>query len=517
MIGEKLKDKNMITIKESIEKNPKEKIYLKYYFTDEIYEEIVDNLPNDLLFRIDGVPDSEQLFEMIDYVYSAWQAYGSIEENVEFPFAFHFSIINRWVVENDKVFEQEYSTDNIIHLRYRPFFLEFEGYCEAKSFPRLLRCLVDTECSFLSGYFISDNGRERETYLNKDRVSNEKVIAVLNGRVLVSASPIEYSKGKLIIVEDSSHVPPEFKSVLNDSIYECGKESYTSTNYYEIEKILNKSILSSKPRWIDVYNVGQAYCAAICMDNGEIIFSDIGLTKDSIELNTKEIKRAKIEIKSIKPRIIILSHWDLDHILGVTNASDSIYDAIWIVPDLWNLQIKNKKGKIDNRLISDSAKRLLKYLDWKNRNQLIIIGDELSQKCIYENPTGTISVWTGKRCSVSGRNENNKKYHITRANNFGVLIFLKNNYTALLPGDSEYSVMSDELLDKEINFLIVPHHCSKMSRPKIKSAKGKKKAILSYGIHNHHHHPDNLHIKQLNEMGYSIIPTIGKYKIRLHI
>ena len=73
----------MITIKESIEKNPKEKIYLKYYFTDEIYEEIVDNLPNDLLFRIDGVPDSEQLFEMIDYVYSAWQAYGSIEENVE--------------------------------------------------------------------------------------------------------------------------------------------------------------------------------------------------------------------------------------------------------------------------------------------------------------------------------------------------------------------------------------------------------------------------------------------------
>lgn len=516
---DKIKDEkyNMNTIKESIENNPLEKIYLKFYFTDEMYEELVENLPNDLLFNINGVPNSEQLLGLMEYVYGAWQRNGEVEENIDFPFAFHFSIVNKWVVENDKIFEQKYNVDNKIHLGYRPFFLEFEGYCDKKSFPELLDCVENIERPFLSGYFISDNSQEMEMYLREGWVRNERIISVLNGRVMVSASPIEFSNGKLVIVEDHSSVPSGFENILNDDIYKCEKESYTSANYCEIEKILNASIINGKPIWINVYNVGQAYCAAICMDSNKLIFSDIGLTKDKIELNAKEIKKAKKQIKKINPQMVILSHWDLDHILGITNASDSIYDAMWIVPDLWKLRISNRKGKIDNKLISDSAKRLLKYLDWKNREKLIIIDDELSKTCIYENPTGTMSIWSGERCTISGINENNKRYNITKANNFGLMIFLKNDYTALLPGDCEYSVMNNYLLKKEINFLVVPHHCSKMSKPKIKGACGKKKAVLSYGIHNIHHHPDNLHMKQISEIGYEIIPTIGKVHIHLDL
>lgn len=507
---------NMLTIKESIERNPKEKIYLKYYFTEDVYEELIENLPNDLLFDYNGVPNTAELLTLMDYVYAAWKRNGVVEENVDFPFAFHFSIVNKWVVENDKIFGEPFNANNDTHIRYRPFFLEFEGYCDKKSFGTLLHCIDDENFSFLSGYFIPDNSQE-EIYLEQGVINGERIISVLKGKVIVSASPIEYSNGRLVIVKDDACVPEEFKRVLNDSIYEYENKPYTSTNYCEIKKILDTSIINSKPRWIDVYNVGQAYCAAICMDSNEFIFSDIGLTKDKIELEAEEVYKAKDQIRKIKPKMVVLSHWDLDHILGVTNASDSIYDAMWIVPDLWKLRIKNKKGEIDNSLISDSAKRLLKYLDWKNRDQLIIIDDDLSQTCIYENYTGTMSIWSGKRCAITGINENNKRYNITKANNFGLIIFLKNRYAALLPGDCEYSVLNSDLLDQKINFLVVPHHCSKMSKPKIKVARGKKKAVLSYGLHNIYHHPDTLHIDQLKEMGYHIFPTIGKTKIRLNM
>ena len=275
--------------------------------------------------------------------------------------------------------------------------------------------------------------------------------------------------------------------------------------------------MSGKPRSFNVYNVGQACCTSVTLENKGIFFADIGLTKDRVELDMEEIKNAKKKINGIIPQAVILSHWDLDHILGITNACDSIYDATWIVPDLWGLQIVKKNGTIDEKQISDSAKRLLKYLDWKIKDKLIIVGDDLIKKCIYENPTKTVSIWTGERVTKTGKNANKKQFQITRANNFGLIIYIKNDSAALFPGDCEYSVIPDTLLDKEINYLLVPHHCSKMSSPRIKASCGVKRAILSYGIHNKHGHPDGLHMKQIYDMGYQIISTVGKEEIKLDL
>lgn len=506
-----------MNIKDSIKNAEREKIYLKYYFSEEMYEEIISNLPNDLLFNIEGFPDNNQLISLMRYVYSAWERNNQNRDGIEFPFAFHFSVVNKWVIEKDKVFEQEYNGENVEHLSYRPFFLEFEGYCNKINFYQLFEFMEMSEKAYLSGFFISDENREAEGYLREGWINGYEIVSILQGNIMSSASPIEFSGGKLVIVKDTTVVDPEYESVLNDSVYRCNQLPYNIGNYHLIESELNKTVMVGKPKIMDVYNVGQACCSSIVLENDGIIFADIGLTKDKIELDIEEVENAKRKIRDITPQIVILSHWDLDHILGVTNASDDIYSATWIVPDLWGLQTVRKNGTIDGKIISDSAKRLLKYLDWKNKDKLIIIGDDLIKKCIYKNPTETISIWTGKRVAKFGENANNKKFYITKSNNFGLIIYIKNNYSALLPGDCEYSVIPDELLDKEINYLMVPHHCSKMSTPKIKASCGVNKAVLSYGIRNKHGHPDGLHMQQIYDEGYQIIPTVGKEKIRLNL
>ena len=98
---------------------------------------------------------------------------------------------------------------------------------------------------------------------------------------------------KLVIVDDKTNADPEFVDVLNDSIYKCGQKPYTSINVNQINKRLIGTAIEDNPKYIKVYNVGQAYCAEIRMERGKVIFSDIGLTKNKIELDSKEIKKAK--------------------------------------------------------------------------------------------------------------------------------------------------------------------------------------------------------------------------------
>lgn len=60
-----------------------------------------------------------------------------------------------------------------------------------------------------------------------------------------------------------------------------------------------------------------------------------------------------------------------------------------------------------------------------------------------------------------------------------------------------------------------------MSEPNIKPASDIKIAVLSYGVHNNHHHPDMLHMQQLYEKGYEILPTIGldiiEYDLQIYL
>lgn len=513
----------MITIKESVlrlqEKN--EKVYLKYYFTNGMFEDMINNLPNDLLLRYDeNLYRIKTISDLSDYVYNAVKYVTNIGD-FEFPLEFHFSLINKWVAEKEKVFSMEYNKEIREHLNYRPYFLEFSGYCTNREYlNQLLKLITSDDKNYYSAYFYTEKIKETKGLSYPEWINDEKIIAILSGEVLVSASPIEKVKGQLFIVDDHTEASPEYKDILDDSIYRCEGETLKKHQQSYINDTLDNTILNGKPKILNVYNVGQGNCAAIEMEAGGNIFADIGLTNDVIELSSKNIEKSKQKISDVSPEVVILSHWDLDHILGVTNAADCIYDSTWVVPDLWGLMkytSKKRNGQINYTYISDSAKRLLKYLDWRNKKRLLVVDDTFANSLIYSNPTENVSIWSGTRKCKSGLNERKQKYCITPTNNFGLIIHLKRNYSALLPGDCDYGVLPNDLVVKEINYLIVPHHCSKMSKPNIKCSEDKAVAVLSYGLHNKHNHPDMLHMKQLFDEGFEIVPTISRAVIKLDL
>ena len=480
-----------------------EKIYVKPYISEEIYDELEKSLPNDILYRFPGIPDRETLLGMVDLVCDAWKKHGT-EWTIEaqFPFAFNFSIISEWVVKKDLVFTEDYNPDRKANIEYRPFFLEFKGYCKSRyDFEKMIDLVYEGGDAFFSAFFIP--GDEQKDYLGYE--IGEEVLAVLTGNVLFSASPIKSVGGRLVITKKNPELPPNYVKLINDDIYRCQTGVYTNARQSDLRGVLDNVFDGEIPESVTVYNVGQGYCASIIMKSGNTVFSDIGLSKNKRELGLGTVCKAKREIRRIKPSAVVLSHWDLDHILGVTNAAGDIYDAVWVVPDVF---ISGINGNKYPDYMSTSAKRLLKYLDWRNGDKLIRVSDRFKRELVYQNSQETISIWAGERCPINGINRKNERYTITAANNFGLMLFLENKVSALLPGDCDYIVLPKPLLRKEINYLVAPHHCSKMSQPNITPAtRGKKKAILTYGLYNTFGHPNQVHMDELAQMGYEILPT----------
>lgn len=494
----------METLQESLKDWRREKIYVKSYISEEIYDELGKSLPNDLLYRFDGIPNYDGLIEMVSYVRRAWaERESEWTAEAQFPFAFHFSIVNKWVAEKDRVLEREYDPSRKDNLEYRPFFIEFKGYCKnQQEFNEMAKLIYEEKSICFSAYFVPDSVQD-DPFLEEIRA---RATAILTGSVLTSASPIEYISGRLVIVEKNPKLPNDYKKLINDDIYQCRSGAYTLAKRNELQIALDKVFDGEIPQTVEVYNVGQGYCASIIMHSDRTVFSDMGLSKNPQELCLRKVRYAKSQIRKLTPPIaVVLSHWDLDHILGVTNAADNIYDAVWIVPDIYT---SNKTTRAYPKYISTSAKRLLKYLDWRNSTGLIRISDEFKRQMVYQNGQKAFSIWTGERRPIHGKNQKNERYTITEANNFGLILFLRSQYTALLPGDCAYEVLPDPLTSREINHLVAPHHCSKMSSPNIMPAtRGKKKAILTFGIYNTFGHPNPLHKDELTKLGYEILPT----------
>lgn len=494
----------METLQKSLQDWKGKPIYVKSYISEEIYDELEKSLPNDLLYRFDGIPNYDGLIEMVNYVCRAWEERESEwTAEAQFPFAFHFSIFNEWVAEKDRVLEERYDPNKKNNFEYRPFFIEFKGYCTNRQyFEKMAKFIFEEENVYFSAYFVPD-GVQDDSFFNENGAS---ATAILTGTVLTSASPIEYISGRLVIVDKNPKLPHDYVKLINDDIYQCQSDAYTYAKKDELQIVLDKVFGGEIPQTVKVYNVGQGYCASITMQSDKTVFSDIGLSKDSQELRLQGVRNAKSEIrKTAPPLAVVLSHWDLDHILGVTNAADNIYDAVWIVPDIYTFK---KNTRTYPKYISTSAKRLLKYLDWRNSTKLIRISDEFKRQMVYQNSQKAFSIWTGERRLIRGKNRRNECYTITEANNFGLILFLSNQYTALLPGDCAYKVLPAPLKSKEINYLVAPHHCSKMSSPNIKPAtKGKKKAVLTFGLYNTFGHPNPLHKDELTKLGYEILPT----------
>ena len=386
------------------------------------------------------------------------------------------SIITESLLEYDK---KMLTKDNCAN--YKPYFLEF--FCDAgqnESVKKLVHKYT---------------GKWVEAKLQN--CTDEDNTDVINGTLLISMSPFK-KRGKGLIFKDK-----ELDEKIKDDIkktYKTYESAHNSmllnneedANYIELQKYLNRHSLSNNYK-IRVYNVGQGNCiylrASSTKEITRRVLFDIGVTITK-DVDIEAIKLRAASLSQIKPDIMILSHWDLDHLLGVYLVEEKSYADIWIAPDY------------EEREINESIKRLTKYLYLNGK--LSLIGDYFKGKIVYNSENLQIYKGKIKEKGYSAKNQ--------IANNHGLILLLKNRHGVdILPGDCEYDMWPDAIFSEicgKIN-LVVPHHCGGMETTKMEDICKKTNpgnAIISVGD-NTYEHPNPEHECALCTMGYRIVET----------
>ena len=282
-------------------------------------------------------------------------------------------------------------------------------------------------------------------------------------------------------------------SALQADVYFCASPFQTKRTYLKFIELTNEklptvkispdkienleSFMESwrKPQTIDTYNVGQGNFSVIrCEDESNIVF-DLGFTRCEKHENFGEAKQV---IEHLTADAVIISHLDIDHILGVAYAPDALFTRTWIV------SVKGKR--------SQSANRLLVHLQ-RNGNCYFI------DDCLSAVSVGAYLLAQGKGCRIG---------HCSAINSGGLILKIdQNGKKALLPGDCVYTGLPTCLWG-EYDFLLVPHHgCDLEGKNEIdcfKPAKVKESlALISCGC-NSYGHPEQSHICNLCQMGYDV-------------
>ncbi|MBZ9624382.1 hypothetical protein G9F71_016135 [Clostridium sp. FP2] len=395
----------------------------------------------------------------------------------------HISLINEDMLNYDADFFQREDKDAY----YRPYFYEF--YAHSSSIDKnALSFLMESQGKWMTGKFYSD-----------EKPHNERGYTI-PGDVFFSASPFKIA-GKYLTITDKT-VPVEVSTKYLSTYDTSGAVvSPSSTKYIEMSRIIDET-MSSDDFITRIYNVGQGNCVYIRTSENKRILFDIGYNKNpgSSDWNDYHITRSKFSIMHMKPHLNILSHWDMDHIIGVTFAQNNMFDHPWIAPNL------NELSKI-----SASAARLAKYLFWKN--QLYLVDDSFLGNLVCSGRG--FNLWRG----IGRNNTASPKHGLNKANNFGLIIELIGDNRMLLPGDCEYTMFPSRLnfSTTRYNYLMVPHHCSKMERFSLaRTLDSVNYAIISAGDNSYNpRHPYGDHMNQLKNVNYNILQTIGNWGIEI--
>lgn len=340
------------------------------------------------------------------------------------PEQISFSLLSDAVIQYDAQFfrNTEQYTDQVISRSYRPYFLSFivSGEMITVEQMQMLR----------SGWFEcihADNGTDSD----KDGI-------LLTGTLVTSASPVSRIENWQLRFTNRAlpaTVLADIHNTYDPSLFPiCGN----------VQKFLEDAWEEDTIQYIDIYNVGKGNADYICGKKHRILY-DIGydyMHRPKAIAKQDPFSKAVAAIRNLKPHCVILSHWDLDHIIGCAYAPQRIFTVKWIAPTL-------DKDKIN-------AIRLARYLNIYGNLALVDRKQKPKLVARIVGPKTQISLWLG-----SGKDK-----RITPANCHGLFLELFDHDTEkniLLAGDVPYICMPGALFEKTIHFLHVPHHCSKMN------------------------------------------------------
>lgn len=152
-------------------------------------------------------------------------------------------------------------------------------------------------------------------------------LEIIEGEILFSASPVLRGKAYLKVIDIVSGKDiSKIYGIFNDTPFVYGNHAQGKLKL-KVDKVFNK--VYSKINCY-IYNVGQGNCNYVKFDDVGMFF-DIGLTTKD-DPNKAYIDKACEEIVLRKTDVVILSHWDLDHILGITLDNHYFNKCIFIAP-----------------------------------------------------------------------------------------------------------------------------------------------------------------------------------------
>ena len=245
---------------------------------------------------------------------------------------------------------------------------------------------------------------------------------------------------------------------------------------------------------INLYNVGQTNCCYCDLGHKKMFF-DIGVTRSSEDLKAPLIDSALTEISKLDIDAVMLSHWDMDHILGVCYNQKCLNNKLWIVPDFDHLYYYPPVA----------VRRVCNYLLKVGRSKVLMLNTCQSNKQYFASHNDQVSIYLGEPKAANG---------INKANNGGLLMGLQNRRTILLPGDCENSMIPNAAVAKQYDYVVVPHHGSVMSGPRMKAdPRGRRTAYICDGKITGNFSPDFSIVQKYHRAGFHRVHATKNLKI----
>lgn len=391
--------------------------------------------------------------------YEAAHKYNYGRENNEEGIILQCSLLTLQMIHYDSMMFTAMNSDNDSAYkesaieRYHPYFFTFIAEIERGQYKKLKNAQKKLKRNNVSG--------EDDSYLWMECTFipiQEKSISI-NGYVIQSASPVEKIEKPLYILSGTEISYDDIKLIVDT--YEITKDCERDDKFNQLikDKIGNRMLSS-----VNVYRIGNGNCIFMEIgDDGEGFFYDIGFNckhrPRNLERGPYNYSKSMRKIIKNKPSFFILSHWDLDHILGISAAGKDYFDVDWFAPDCHDACI--------------DAKRLAKYLDYKNH--LFRVERKIKSKSgrLIGEPIEIIN----------GENEQVAKFKLymgeksgcdsSYSNCEGIVIEYVDfkggeERVVLMMGDVNYASFDKarentgepKIANSQIDYLIVPHHGS---------------------------------------------------------
>lgn len=410
---------------------------------------------------VNGMADAHRKYLMKEHSKQCEKMYEDIIKGD----GFYFRLVNKYVDGNEYRLEFSILSDDM--LNYDRKMLN-----EIDKIDKIDLCFAYRPyfCEFISDYYGKD---QLSGMLDKKKLldhwykgcfqtsgnSSPNDIG-LDGILVFSASPLVYSKRSL-------HISDEVDEQTAKEIESCyALNNIPVADNEDVQCIIDDCWQEDRINKINIYNVGHGNCDYIVGRFHRILY-DIGMhyrVRRGVSGVVKEYPRASLAIRNIVPDVVILSHWDMDHVLGCVYAKQSLFEKVWIAPD--TIRINKQIG----------AKRLAKYLYRLGNLRLVSsnVDEPTRIACvnICKAQNTHLTLWMGHGSDSK----------ITDSNRRGLFLeidMLEGESIAVLAGDVPYNCMPNSILTKDIKFLHVPHHGSDMAISNLKRINKQGKGICA--------------------------------------